>query len=256
MKTLTPAFFFGHGSPFNALEKNIFSQKWEQIWKSIQKPKAILAISAHYETLWTYINNDVKQKTIYDFYGFPNELYQVDYSVSGEENIAKKIIQHIPEIQITQDFWLDHGVWSILVHMFPEKNIPVLTLSLDIKKTPQEHYELWKKLAFLREEWVMIFWSGNIVHNLSILDWNHQNTQYWWAYTFNETIKKSLEINDLETLLDFKNLPESEKAIAWKEHFLPLLYIFALKNSWEKIEFFNDTIQMWSISMTSFQIGT
>ena len=139
--------------------------------------------------------------------------------------------------------------------MFPEKNIPVISLSLDIWKTPKEHFEIWKKLKFLREEWVMIFWSGNIVHNLRELNWNYQNLWYNWAKEFNEEIKNNIIKNDINKIINYKNIKNSDKAIQWKEHFLPLLYILGVKNNNEQIHFFNDSIQMGSLSMTSIKIS-
>lgn len=254
MKKLFPTFFFWHGSPMSAIEDNDFSKTWKNIWKTIEKPNAILAISAHFETNHTYITTSENLKTIHDFYGFPEELFRQNYDVKWDKELAFDIIKNIPEIKPSEDFWLDHWVWSVLIHMFGEKNIPVLELSIDLNKSASEHFELWKKLKYLRENWVLVMWSWNIVHSLWLIDWYDKTTIYPWAKEFNENVKDLILKNDFEKLIDYKNLKHWDLAIQWKEHYLPMLYTLAMLEPWEKIEFFNDKIEMWSLSMTSFKI--
>lgn len=255
MKTLFPAFFFWHWSPMNAIEENEFSKTWKEIWKNLEKPKAILAISAHFETNWTFIVSNEKQKIIYDFYWFPKEMYEVKYDVKWDNKLAQEIQKNIPEINLTKNFWLDHWVWSVLVNVFPNADIPIISMSLDLNKTPKEHFELAKKLKYLRENWVMIIWSWNIVHNLGMVDWYNRENAYNWAKEFNEEIKKSIINSNFEKIIDYKNIKYWDYAISGKEHFLPLIYILWLKEELEKIEFFNDKIEMWSLSMTSLKIS-
>lgn len=254
-----PAFFFGHGSPMNAILDTEFSRVWQQIGKSLEKPKAILAISAHFETHKTHITAMESPKTIYDFSWFPQELYDVKYDMKWSEEIAQKIITDVKEFNIFPNYswWIDHGVWSILKFIFPDIwDIPVLELSLDIGKTPEEHFELAEKLSYLREEWYLILWSWNIVHNLYKMDWYNENASFDWADEVNESVKNMLVSGDIEKLLNFRKLwPKFDMAIPTREHFLPLLYIYALKWADEKIEFFNDKIVNGSLSMTSFKIS-
>lgn len=253
-----PAFFFWHGSPMNAILDTPFSRKWEEIWKTLEKPKAILSISGHFETHGSYITAMDNPRTIYDFWGFPKELYEVKYEMKGSEELANNIIKKLQGFEILPDYsWgIDHGTWTILRHIFPKIwDIPVLQLSIDMSKTPQEHYELAKALDYLRSQGVMIMGSGDIVHNLYKLDWNNEDAAYDWALEVDSEVQKMLLEWETEKLLNFRKLwPKYDAAIPTKEHFIPLLYIYALKWENEKIEFFNDQVVMWSLSMTSFII--
>lgn len=253
-----PAFFFWHGSPMNAVLDTEFSRKWWEIWKNLEKPKAIISISAHFETHWSYITAMDKPKTIYDFSGFPLKLYEVEYEMVWSEKIAHEIINEIKDFEILLDYswWIDHGTWTILKHVFPDIwDIPVLQISIDISKSSKEHFEFAKKLSYLREKWYMIMWSGNIVHNLYKMDWDNENEVYDWVFEVNESVKNMLISWDTDKLLNFRKLwPNFDQAIPTKEHFLPLIYIYALKDESEKLTFFNDKIVNGSLSMTSFQI--
>lgn len=247
--------FVGHGSPMNAIEKNNFTEGWKKVVVEIPKPKAILCISAHWETKETAIYNIENPKTIHDFGGFPAALYEVQYPAKGNPELTKHIVNQIPEIKLTDEWGIDHGTWSILVHMYPNADIPVLQLSLDHFKTPKEHFELAKKLAFLRKEGVLIMASGNIVHNLSTLKWtddNNADNSYLWAKEFNDKVKSLIISNNFTPLLDYQQLTDdAKKAVPTAEHYIPLLYVLALKEENEKVEFFNDHIVMDSLSMTS-----
>lgn len=254
-----PAFFFGHGSPMNAILDTEFSREWRKIWKNLEKPKAIVAISAHFETHKTHLTAMSAPKTIYDFSWFPDELYHVKYDMKWSQKIAQDIINDLQEFEIFPDYswWIDHGVWSVLKFVFPDIwDIPVLELSLDITKTPKEHFELAQKLSYLREKWYLIMGSWNIVHNLYKMHWYDESVIFDWAKDVNDSVKHMLLSWDIESLLNFKNLwTKFDMAIPTREHFLPLLYIYALKSEDEKISFFNDKIVNGSISMTSFKIS-
>lgn len=254
-----PAFFFGHWSPMNAILDTQFSKKWTEIGKKLEKPKAILSISAHFETQGTYITAMNNPRTIYDFWGFPRELYEVKYEMKGSEKLALEIITQCKDFKIFPDYswWIDHGTWTILKYIFPHIwDIPVLQLSIDISKTSQEHYALGNALDYLREEGVMIMGSGDIVHNLYKLDWNNENAVYNWACEVDNEVKEMILNWETEKLLNFKNLWQKyDLAIPSTEHFIPLIYIYALKWKNEKIEFFNEKIVNGSLSMTSFIIN-
>lgn len=253
-----PAFFFWHGSPMNAILDTTFSSEWKKIGESLEKPKAIISISAHFETHGTYITAMDSPRTLYDFSWFLEELYQVQYPMKWSEKIANEIIQTLNDEEIFPDYswWIDHGTWTILKFLFPDIwDIPVLQISLDIKKTPQEHFHFAKKLRYLREQGYLIMWSGNIVHNLYKMDWYDDNIVFPWAKEVNDEVKNMLLSWDIQTLLDFRKLwSKYDMAIPTREHFLPLFYIYGVKSEDEKIAFFNDAIVNGSLSMTSFMI--
>jgi 4,5-DOPA dioxygenase extradiol len=250
---IQPTIFFGHGSPMNAIEENFFTLQWRNLVKGLPEPKAILVISAHYETNGVKIACAKNQKTIHDFYGFPNELFAVKYSAHGDFDLAKRILEILGEGEIDENWGLDHGAWSILLHTHPEPKMPILQLSLDRKKSPQEHFEFAKKLAILREEGVLIIGSGNIVHNLRVLDW--KGGAYDWAKEFNDKIIEAILANDHSKVINFFALTNAKMAVPTSEHFLPLLYILALKKDGEKIKIFNDEIDLGSISMAGILIS-
>ncbi len=249
-----PAIFFGHGSPMNAVENNRYTKTWTEITEKISRPKAILVVSAHYETIGTKITSNEKLKTIHDFYGFPQELFNVKYEPLGDVELAKKIQKLIPELQLDSSWGIDHGAWSILIHTHPNATIPVLQLSIDKNKTPRQHYELAKKLRTLRDE-ILIIGSGNVVHNLGVIKW-HATTPYDWAIKFDLEIKKALLEKDHEKLIEFQKLAGSALAAPTTEHFIPLLYILAQQVEHEKVETFCEGIELGSISMMSVKIGS
>ncbi len=245
---IQPVIFFGHGNPMSAIVPNKFASKWQEIGRSLPKAKAILVISAHYETKGVKISCSNNQKTIHDFYGFPDELFAVQYNAKGDAELAKKIIEVLGEGEIDQNWGLDHGAWSVLLHSHPNPDIPILQLSLDRHKTPQQHYDLAKKLAILRDEGVLVIASGDIVHNLRVMDWN--GAKYDWAREFNDEIMAAIIANDHQKIINFTTIKNSKLAVPTDEHFLPLLYILALKKAEDKLEIFNDEIDLGSISMT------
>ncbi|MBU6338879.1 MAG: 4,5-DOPA dioxygenase extradiol [Rickettsiales bacterium] len=246
---IQPVIFFGHGSPMNAIEDNKFSQKWREISESMPKAKAILVISAHYETNGVKVACAENQKTIHDFYGFPDELFAVQYKAHGDFTLAHRIIEILGEGEIDEKWGLDHGAWSILVHTHPQITIPVLQLSLDRKKSPQEHYDLAKKLAIFRDEGVLIIGSGNIVHNLRLINWN--GGKYDWAKKFDDEVIKAILSGDDKKIINFKVFEDAKLAVPTDEHFLPLFYITALRRDEDKVEIFNNQIDLGSISMSS-----
>jgi 4,5-DOPA dioxygenase extradiol len=252
-----PVLFIGHGSPMNAIEDNLFSRKWKELGETLPEPKAILCVSAHWETRGVYVTAMDNPKTIHDFGGFPRELYSVQYPAPGDPGVAAEVIKAVKNVEIAPDqgWGLDHGTWSILKHMYPEAGIPVIQLSLDPAKPPEFHYELGRSLARFREQGILIIGSGNLVHNLRMVAWERLNEPgfgYDWALEANEKIKKFIVEGDHPSLIHFRSLGRSfDLAIPTTEHFLPLLYILGLTKENEHPEFFNDAPVAGSLTMTS-----
>ncbi len=258
---LMPVLFVGHGSPMNAIEENEFVEGWREVAKSLPKPNAILCVSAHWETRGTSVSVTEKPRTIHDFGGFPQELFEVQYPAMGSPELAEEAVRIIKRTEIRPDekWGLDHGCWSVLIRMFPEADIPVVQLSLDYSRPAQFHYELAKELLPLRKQGVLIICSGNLVHNLRMVDWNRMNEPGYgfdWAIEANEKMKKFILSNDHQSLINFGQQGKAfNLAIPTPEHFLPLLYTLALKGENEKTEFFNDMPVMGSLTMTSLKIS-
>lgn len=254
-----PLLFLGHGSPMNAIEENEFTKEFNNLSNHISEPKAILCISAHWETKGLLVTAMESPKTIHDFRGFPKELYEVQYPAKGNPEIAKEIKDIIKNIDLDYSWGLDHGTWSVIKHLYPNADIPVLQMSLDYTKTPIEHYELAKNLQVLRDKGLLIVGSGNIVHNLSILDWKRLNDidyGFDWAIEVKEKVNNFILNDNHEALINYeKNGKEFKLAIPTPEHYLPLLYILALKNKDENISIFNDKAVAGSLTMTSVKIS-
>jgi len=256
-----PILFLGHGSPMNAIEENEFVEGFRTIAKEISKPRAILCISAHWETSDTFVTAMAFPKTIHDFGGFPKRLFDVQYPAPGDPKLASDLKRSITktEILLDENRGLDHGCWSVVKHLYPNADVPVVQMSLDYLKTPQEHYNLAKELSSFREQGILIIGSGNLVHNLRLVAWDRLNASefgYDWALEANEIIKKCILNGDYKTLIDFPQMGKSlELAIPTAEHFLPLLYILALKDKNDPVRLFNDKIVGGSLSMTSLIIG-
>ncbi len=256
-----PVLFIGHGSPMNAIEENPFVQGFRQKAAELPGPKAILCISAHWFTEGTFITAGENQKTIHDFYGFPKALFEVEYPAKGNPALADEtralLLPHLAEE--TDDWGLDHGAWSVLRHMYPDAEIPVIQMSIDYTKPPQWHFELAAQLAELREKGILILGSGNIVHNLRMIDWRNINTlgAGWdWAVAAREKINSWLVNGDFKPLLEYqKNGTELQYAIPTPDHFLPLIYTLGLKKKSEELALFNDELIGGSLSMTSVKIG-
>jgi 4,5-DOPA dioxygenase extradiol len=255
-----PVLFVGHGSPMNAIEENEFTRGWREIAKTLPRPNAILCVSAHWETRGSLVTVMDKPRTIHDFGGFPQELFNVQYPAPGNPELAnetKSIIKD-QKIGLDEQWGLDHGCWSVLSRMFPAADVPVVQLSLDYSKPAQYHYDLAKELAPLRTKGILIIGSGNIVHNLRMVAWDKMNEPGYgfdWAIEANEKMKKFILSGDHKSLINYAAQGKDfELAIPTPEHFLPLLYALALKEEKEKIELFNDKAVMGSLTMTSLEI--
>ncbi|MBI2271237.1 MAG: 4,5-DOPA dioxygenase extradiol [Bacteroidetes bacterium] len=253
---LMPALFVGHGNPMNAIEDNEFSRGWAGIGKSLPKPKAILCVSAHWQTSGTMVTAMPKPPTIHDFGGFPEKLFQTQYPAPGAPELAKEITTTITKTKVELDYeWgLDHGCWSVLLPMFPKADIPTFQLSLDYTKPPQYHFELVNELKAMRKKGVLILGSGNIVHNLGLFEFTDK--AFDWAVEFDEKIKSFIEKGDYQSVVDYQKLGKiAQLAVPTNEHYLPLLYSLALRDKGESVKFFNARTTAGSISMRSLKIG-
>jgi 4,5-DOPA dioxygenase extradiol len=254
--TKMPLLFIGHGSPLNAIEDNNFNRAWLFEGKSLPRPDAVLCISAHWETSGTRLTAMPSPQTLYDFSGFPKELYQVRYPAPGSPELARLIKERFPGklLHLDHNWGLDHGAWSILKHLFPAADVPVVQMSLDFNLKPHDHYRLAAGIKWLRFHKVLILGSGNMVHNLRTMSW--QTAGYEWAATFDIRLKQLIEAEEHEKLINYEEMGEYARlAIPTNEHYLPLLYILALKETGEPIRFFADQVTLGSISMRSFRIG-
>lgn len=254
-----PILFIGHGSPMNAIEENNFVKQWKLIAKNLPPPKAILCISAHWETKGTFVTAMPNPKTIHDFGGFPQALFDVQYPAPGNTVLASEISQLGDSFIINEDtnWGLDHGCWSILKPMFPNASIPVLQLSLDYTLSAKHHMDMAAQLSVLRERGVLIIGSGNMVHNLRMIDWRNSGGGFDWANESNDIFKKMIVENNTDLLTGKKAWNKAmQLAVPSTEHYNPLLYIMALKSKNEIPEFFNDQTVMGSISMTSVMFKT
>ncbi|MBY0435568.1 MAG: 4,5-DOPA dioxygenase extradiol [Cyclobacteriaceae bacterium] len=254
----TPLLFIGHGSPMNGIEDNEFSQQWEMLGKKMKTPAAVLCISAHWLTHGTQITAMEQPRTIHDFYGFPQPLFEVQYPAPGHPALAAEAahLVHTTKVELDHEWGLDHGTWSVVKRMFPEANVPVLQLSLDYAYGPKYHYELAKELSALRKKGVLIIGSGNMVHNLRALNWQQPASSYDWAEEMNTTFKSLITTENHAALQQYTSLGAGASlAIPTPEHYLPLMYILGLKDEQESVAFFNDKIVMGSVSMTSVKIS-
>ena len=256
-----PVLFIGHGSPMNGIEDNEFSSTWAKMGQEIVKPKAVLVISAHWLTRGTYVTAMEHPKTIHDFGGFPQELFDVQYPAKGNPALAeetKKIVT-TTNVILDHDWGLDHGTWTVVRHMYPDADIPVLQLSIDYNRPPNYHYELAKEIASLRKKGVLIIGSGNMVHNLRMLDWrklNEPDYGFDWAIEINEIFKQKISDGDHKALIEYENLSKAAKlAIPTPDHYYPLLYTLGLQEKQDNINFFNDRLVGGSLNMTSVKIG-
>ena len=256
---LMPVLFMGHGSPMNGIETNEFSKKWFDIAQKIPVPQAVLVISAHWFTKGTHITAMDFPPTIHDFGGFPQALFEVQYPAPGHPALAQETAKLIKNTQVVldHDWGLDHGAWSVVKQMYPQANIPIVQLSIDYTKNGSYHYSLAKELYALRNKGVLILGSGNMVHNLGMLNWQMINGGgYDWALTANETFKNYILNGNHQPLMSYETLGSEVKlAIPTPEHYLPLLYTLGLQNASEAAVIFNDKAIGGSLTMTSVQIG-
>ena len=256
-----PVLFIGHGSPMNAIEDNIFSKRWQQMGKEIQIPKAVVVVSAHWLTKGTMVTAMPNPKTIHDFGGFPQALFDVQYPAPGSPELATEIQKLItnPAVELDHDWGLDHGTWSVVKHMYPDADIPVLQLSIDYYKPAAYHYELAKQLLALRKKGVLIIGSGNMVHNLRMVAWDKLNEPEYgfdWALEMNDVFKNKISNGFHKELIQYEKLHKAATlAIPTPDHYYPLLYILALQTDNDKVEFFNDKAVGGSLTMTSVKIG-
>ncbi len=258
---LMPVLFIGHGSPMNGIEDNEFSQRWTQMAKEIPTPAAVLVVSAHWFSKGTKITAMDFPKTIHDFGGFPQELFDVQYPAPGNQLLAKETaaLIHSTSVELNHDWGLDHGTWTVVRRMYPEAKIPVLQFSIDYTKNPQYHYDLAKELFELRKKGVLIIGSGNMVHNLRMVSWDKINEPGYgfdWALQINDRFKQLITTGNHQPLIRYESLGrEAMLAIPTPEHYLPLLYTLGLKSDKDAVSFFNDKAIAGSLTMTSVKIG-
>ncbi|SMC69280.1 4,5-DOPA-extradiol-dioxygenase [Pedobacter africanus] len=256
---LMPVLFIGHGSPMNGIENNAFSTTWAGMARDIPQPKAVLVVSAHWFTRGTHVTAMDFPKTIHDFGGFPQALFDVQYPAPGDPALAAETASliHSAVVGLDHDWGLDHGAWTVVRHMYPQANIPVLQLSIDYTKAPEYHYQLAGELYALRKKGVLVLGSGNMVHNLQMMSWEMINGGgYDWALEMNERFKSLILNNEHQRLLDYQNLGrEAMLAIPTPEHYLPLMYTLGLQNATEPVSLFNDKAVGGSLTMTSVRIG-
>ena len=250
-----PLVFAGHGNPMNAIEDNEFSRAWARLGRELPRPRAILGVSAHWETDGTCVTSAQLPETVHDFSGFPAELNHMQYPAPGSPALARKVMDSTRYARIRHDrsWGLDHGAWSVLCRMYPRADIPVVQLSLDAGAPPYFHYELGRELAPLRKEGVLILGSGNMVHNLGTMAW--QEGGFDWAVECDAAMARCIEAGDHETLVEYEGLPHARQAIPTEEHYLPLLYVLGAMDPGEEPSFFNERVTLGSVSMRGLRTG-
>jgi 4,5-DOPA dioxygenase extradiol len=254
-----PAIFFGHGNPMNALDDNAYTRGWAALGADIPRPRAVVSISAHWYVPATAVTAAPRPRTIHDFGGFPNDLYQVQYPAPGAPELAARVARMLAPAPVTMDerWGFDHGTWSVLVHVFPASDVPVIQLSIDETKTPSWHYEVGKKLAPLRDEGVLIIGSGNLVHNLHTYSWGNRIVEpYDWALRFEKMARERLLAGDFDPLVAYETLGrDAMLAVPTPDHYLPLVYVLAQYRDDEPIRFPVEGYDGGSISMLAVQLG-
>lgn len=259
MSEILPAIFFGHGNPMNALMNNRYTEAWRAVGRSVPRPKAILSISAHWYVPGTGVTISTAPRTIHDFGGFPPELYRVLYPAPGDPELARRIQKLLAPLPVVlDDNWgLDHGTWSVLRHVYPNADIPVVQLSIDESQSAAVHFEIGKKLAPLRSEGVLIVGSGNLVHNLHTYAWGrHTVDPYDWAVHFETMAREMMSAGEYRPLIDYETLGrEAILSIPTPDHYLPLLYVLATRQNSEQITYPVEGVDGGSISMLTAQIG-
>jgi 4,5-DOPA dioxygenase extradiol len=259
MANMLPAIFFGHGNPMNALQNNRYTEGWRQLGVQIPRPTAILSISAHWFVPGTGVTVSTAPRTIHDFGGFPRELFQVQYPAMGDPNLASRVQRMLAPTPVVLDngWGLDHGTWSVLRHVYPDADIPVVQLSIDESKPAKFHFEIGRKLAPLREEGVLIVGSGNLVHNLHTYAWGrHMPDPYDWAIRFETEAKQMMLAGENKPLIDYEMLgPDAKLSIPTPDHYLPLLYVLGTGQAGERVSFPIEGVDGGSISMLTAKIG-
>lgn len=249
-----PVVFVGHGSPMNAIEDNDYTRTWRMMVNHIGQVEAIIAVSGHWFTKGTKIMNDENPKTIYDTYGFSQELYEVVYNSPGSPSIAKDSMELISKQAEYDNSWgIDHGIWSVLVHMYPDRNIPLFQISVDAYSSPESHYKIGQELRSLREEGVLIFASGNIVHNLGMVNWDMEKKGYDWAYKFDNYIYDNIMNKNHNKILRYRELGDLARfAVPTTDHFDPLLYALGATDEDDEVRVYNRSCELGSLTMTSY----
>ena len=259
MANLMPAIFFGHGNPMNAIGHNGYTEAWQRIGEQTLRPKAVLSISAHWYVPETGVTISTNPRTIHDFGGFPRELYQVQYPAPGDPALARHVQQLLAPLDVRlDDSWgLDRGTWSVLKHVYPAADIPVVQLSIDETRPASFHFELARKLAPLRDEGVLIAGSGNIVHNLHTYAWGrHPQEPYDWALRFEAMARDMMQTGEFAPLINYEKLGrDAALSIPTPDHYLPLLYVLATKQQRESVRFPIEGVDGGSISMLAVQVG-
>jgi 4,5-DOPA dioxygenase extradiol len=257
-KVRMPVIFFGHGSPMNTLARNQYTAAWRKLGAAVPKPKAILAISAHWFTRGTAVTAMARPKTIHDFGGFPQALFDVQYPAPGDPGLAARVCDLLApmSVHLDQSWGLDHGTWSVLAHAFPDADIPVVQLSMDGTQPPRFHYKLGRQLAPLRDEEVLIVGSGNVVHNLMLMRRDEAVPAFDWAKRFNEMVRAALASGDHQALIEFERMGEDARlSVPTPEHYLPLLYIAGLQAEGETMAFIVDGYEAGSLGMLTAAAG-
>jgi 4,5-DOPA dioxygenase extradiol len=249
-----PAIFFGHGNPMNAIAENPWAEKWNAIGRALPTPKAVLAISAHWYVEHTAVTASAAPRTIHDFGGFPRALYEVQYRAPGDLQLAQRVRELLaPEVAVVMDeHWgFDHGTWSVLAHVFPNADVPVVQLSIDETQPPQFHYAIGKRLAPLRDEGVLVIGSGNVVHNLHTFAWGrHPAEPFDWAQRFELRVRELVSANEHAPLVDYESLGrDALLSVPTPDHYLPLLYILGMRKETDAVTFPVDGIDGGSVSM-------
>jgi 4,5-DOPA dioxygenase extradiol len=254
-----PAVFFGHGNPLNALEDNAYTRAWRALGARLPRPAAVLAVSAHWYLPGTRVTAMPQPRTIHDFGGFPPELYRVRYPAPGDPALAQRVRALLAPtpVGLDHEWGLDHGTWSVLCHVFPEADVPVVQLSIDETQPPSFHYALGKRLAPLRDEGVLIVGSGNVVHNLHAYSWGrHPVEPFDWAVRFEDVVRQCLGSGDHGPLVAYESLGgDALLSVPTPEHYLPLLYVIALARPGEPVTFPTEGVDGGSVSMLSVQVG-
>jgi len=259
MAELMPAIFLGHGNPMNAVSQNAYTEGWASIGKAIPRPRAVLAVSAHWYLPTCAVTVNAAPPTIHDFGGFPRELYEVLYPAPGSPDLARRVQQLLSPtpVGLDESWGLDHGTWSVLRHVFPEADIPVVQLSIDERQPSQFHYELGQRLAPLREEGVLVIGSGNLVHNLHTYAWGHEGAQpFDWAVRFEEQVRQLLLKGQHERIVAYENLGQDARlSVPTPDHYLPLLYILGLRRGQDQVSFPVQGVDGGSVSMLAVRLG-
>jgi len=251
-----PAIFFGHGNPMNALQTNAWTEGWSAIGRSIPRPKAILCVSAHWYPPATLVTAVERPRTIHDFGGFPRPLFEVQYPAPGDLDLCNRV-RELAGAELDEQWGLDHGTWSVLVHVFPDADVPVVQLSIDETQPAQFHYDLGRRLAPLRDEGILLMGSGNLIHNLHAYGWGrHVPEPYDWAVRFETSAREWMARGEHQRLIDYEQLGRDAMLSApTPDHYLPLLYVLGAQQPGDSVSFPVEGVDGGSVSMLAVQVG-